>query len=469
MGTAWLMKRRRLRKLSFLLLVLVLLLPSSLATTFVGGGIITSKADSAHVLSLGQVQVTTNPIKEFQVPTNNSGPDGIVAAPNDTFWFSEYTGGKIGEFFAANDTFREFTVPERGANATALAIDRLGRIWFSDQSRTGSIWMFDPSNDNFTQYKTLTKDSKPLFILVDSANNVWFTESTANRLGELSYQNPVMVEYPLPTAQSGPVELSFGQNDSIIWITETFSGKIAEFNTGTHNFIEFTPPPAESLKSPVGIVVDHQGNVWVSDHGGSAVEELIPSNSTFRRFPTSVPPASVGYPISAVATLAIDAKGRLWFVEHFANKVGRLDPSTGSMEEFLIPTQGAYSVQNAVDSKGNFWFTEFEGNEIGMISSNATSPIETYVVPSPSSTVSSGQEVTRNVMITNTLSTPMAVQLNVTSTFSQTGQTTEQEVSLNASSLDLEPGESAGVTATITPDSSLSSGVYSVGIVATYG
>lgn len=462
---------KRQRSLSSTLMVLIavaLLMPSSLAINLISGATEAS-ATSTRALSLGQSQVDPNPIKVFQVPTNNSGPEAIIAAPNDTFWFTEYTGGKIGELFAANDSFHEFAIPETSPRATALAIDHLGRIWFSDQSGQGSIWMFDPSSGHFTQYKTLTQDSTPLFVLVDSANNVWFAESTANKLGELSYPNYAMTEYTLPTTNSGPVELSFGQNDSIIWITETFSGKIAEFNTGTHNFIEFTPPPSESLKSPVGIVVDHEGNVWFADHGGSALEELVVSNSTFRKFPTSIPPASVGFPISAVATLVIDSQGRLWFVEHFANKVGRLDPSTGTIEEFLIPTQGAYSVQSAVDANGNFWFTEFEGNDIGMIAANASSPVTTYLEPAPSSTISSGETTTRNVVITNELSTQAVVQLNVSSTFSQTGQTSEQEVSLNESSLVLGPGESATVKATITPDSSLTSGVYSVGIIATYG
>jgi streptogramin lyase len=416
-------------------------------------------------------QVGIDPIAEFSIPNSSqqmAGPLAIVAGRNNTFWFTEFSSGKIGEFFLDNKSIQQFTVPEGGARPAALALDSLGRIWFSDQGGQGSIWMLNPTNGQFTQYKTLSKNSTPLFVLIDSQNNIWFAESTANKLGVLRFPSYNMTEYDLPTSNSEPVELAFGQNDSIIWITETNSGKIAKFNDLTHTFAEFTPPPSESLKSPVGIVYDQSGNVWVSDHGGSAVEELIPSNSTFKRFPTSVPPASVGYPISAVATLSIDSKGRLWFVEHFANKVGRFDPNTNTLDEFAIPTPGAYSVQNALDPNGNFWFTEFDADYIGMVPSNATSPIDISYNSNEQSAVEAGNSVVKYLTITNTLSAPVSVVLNTTSTFSQTGQTTLQECSLNATSLYLGAGESEVVKANITPDSSLSTGLYSVGIVATY-
>ena len=221
-------------------------------------------------------------IKLFIIPTANSGPNAIISAPNDTFWFVEFTADKLGEFFAQNDSFKEFSIPENHSIPSSLAMDGLGRIWFSDQSGSGSIWMFDPKTDDFTQFDTLTPKSTPLFLLADDQNDIWFTESTANKLTELSYPNYKMTEYTLPTSNSGPVEITFGQNESVIWVTETYAGKIARFNLQTHTFDEFSPPTSVSLKSPVGIVVDSTGDVWVSEHGGSAVVELVPSNSTFR-------------------------------------------------------------------------------------------------------------------------------------------------------------------------------------------
>ena len=413
-------------------------------------------------------QQVTSEIKQFQIPTNNSGPNAIISAPNAAFWFVEFRAGKLGEFFARNDSFKEFAIPENNSVPASLALDGLGNIWFSDQSGQGSIWKFDPHTNNFTQFDTLTKDSTPLFILVDRENDVWFTETTANRIGELIYPEHKMVEYTLPTSNSGPVELAWGQNESYLWITETYTGKIARFEVNSHSFFEYSPPNSLSLRYPVGIVTDALGNVWVSEHGGSAVVELSPGNSTFKSYPTSIPNSQ--FPISAVATLAIDSQGRLWFVEHYANKVGRLDPATGQMEEFQIPsTEPAYSVLNTLDAQGNFWFTEFGSNAIAEVPSNATSPLGTLVRLSNGDNITSGGTIQADVTVSNALNIPQSVTLSTSSSFTATGSTSSQQISLNSSTLELPPDGHAFVSAQITPNATLPSGIYSIGIVAATG
>jgi virginiamycin B lyase len=450
---------------NLVVLALSLLILSSIAFYSLAA---TRSHEKIQLLGSSQTQTLSSPIKVYPVPTNDAGPLAITYASDQTFWFTEFSSGKIGEFFAQNDSFREFRVPTSGSIPAAITVDSIGQVWFSDQGGAGSVWMFNPVTKHFTQYPTLSQNSKPLFVLVDKKNNVWFAESTANRLGELVYPNYNMVEYPLPTANSEPVELAFGQNQSIIWITETYTGKIASFEVSTHAFKEYTPPASQSMINPVGIVVDQQGNVWVGEHGGSAVVELFPSNSTFRKYPTSLPPPSAQVPDSAVATLSIDSQGRLWFVEHFSNKVGRLNPATKTLEEFLIPTPSAYSIQNTLDADGNFWFTEFGGNVIGEILANASSPVKIIVSPSQLATNVSGGTVTTTVIVQNTLSVPISVGLNATSSLSNSGRVIAGGVTLNATMLNLAPGQSAPVKASITPSSSLLSGVYSFGVIASY-
>jgi virginiamycin B lyase len=433
-----------------------------------------SKSESTSIVDLASAnnvsETGSEEFREFSIPTLNSGPNAIVAGPNNTLWFVEYAGGKIGEFLELNSSFKEFQIPESGAVPASLAIDHLGRIWFSDQSGPGSIWMLDPATDHFVQYPTISKESKPLFILIDSENDVWFTESTANKIGELQYPGYKMSEYTLPVAASGPVEMTFGSNQSSIWITQTYTGQIARFDVSSHKFNEFTPPSSVSLISPVGIVLDDQGDVWISEHGGSAVVELTPSNSTFKKFPTSVPVASSGYDISAVATLAIDSGGRLWFVEHFANRVGVLNPGDGTIEEFDIPSKlPAYSVLNTLDSNGNFWFTDYGSNQIMEIPRNASAPIVSFVEHETDSAVKAGQTINETILVTNKLNIPVDVYLNSSSSFSQTGITNPNEVYLNASTLDIQADASSVVEAKITPPTSLQSGLYSVAITATDG
>jgi len=304
-------------------------------------------------------------------------------------------------------------------------------------------------------------------VLAYSTNRVWFTDTTANYLGEINSATGILAKYQLPTSNSGPAEIAVQNGTSYLWITESFVNKIARFDTTTHVFQEFTP--SVSLVSPVGIAVDKNGNVWVSEHGGSSVAELIPSNSTFRKYPTSQPTT---LKITAPATVALDQSGQVWFVEHFSNKVGRLNPLTGQMDEFVIPTSGlAYSLLNALDPSGNFWFTEYTANRIGMIPSNASAPvvIDSNNSPLAPLAVNAGQSISSQISLSNGLSTPVTVKLNVTSTFTTYGQTSSREVALSNYSLTLAPNQPTIVTATITPDSGLSSGIYAAGVEATYG
>ena len=400
------------------------------------------------------------------IPTANSGPDAIISGPNQTLWFTELSAGKIGEFNSTTLSFiQEFTIPyETHANPATLAMDGLGRIWFTDQNQSyPSVWMFD-TNHVFHRFLTNVPNSTPVFVLPVQPIDIWFTDTTANYLGEINYTSGRVTQYPLPTSRSGPTEIALQRGTSYLWITESYSSKIARFDMNSHTFKEFTP--SVSLKYPIGIVVDNSGNVWVPEHGGSSITELFPSNSTFRKYPTSQPTAPPG---TGPATLAIDSLGRLWFAEHYANRIGRLDPNTATIDEFVIPTAGAYSLLDSIDSAGNFWFTEYYANEIGEILGNSSSHVNITAKSAPNGVVAAGQTASSQMSISNNLSTQLRLSLNVTSSFTADGVTKNSEVSLSNATLTLSPGQTATVTAGITPDFSLASGYYAVGVVAAYG
>jgi virginiamycin B lyase len=408
------------------------------------------------------------PITEYPIPLHGAGPLSIAQAQDGSFWVAEFSAGDIAQFFPTNGTIRQFAVPEPNAAPTYVTLDNFGRVWFSDQAGPGSVWMLDPSTGNFSQYQTITLFSSPVGVAVDPKNNVWFAEDSGNTLGELVYPGYSMREFHLPQGHSGPAELALetDQASPIIWITESLGNRIAMFNTATDTFQEFTP--SVPFASPVGIVLDSAGHVWVAEHGDSSIVEFDPKLGNFTSFPTSPPPVNSGYSSSAPATLAIDRQGRLWFVEHFSNKIGRLDPETRSMDEFQIPSYGVYSVLSAIDSTGNFWFTEFTANKIGVISANASVPILVRGATLTPPSLEAGGSEKVGFTIANNLTASVTAQLGVTSTFSETGASSNQ-ASLNATSTSLSPGRTVSLVASVRPDGSLPSGSYSVGVVVQVG
>jgi len=405
-------------------------------------------------------------ITNYTIPGNsNSEPDAIVAGPNHTLWFTEYGNGSIGEFNSTSRVFMSHSIPKTGAIPVTLTFDGPGEIWFTDQNPSlPSVWLFNITGQTFHQFPTNVKNSGPVFVLADpSTRNIWFTDTTGDYLGEIDHSTLQMTKFTAPTTYSGPVELAFQNSTHYIWLSE-ISGKIARFDTTTNTFQEYNP--TVPLSYPVGIVLDKNNNVWVSEHGASGIVEFTPSNSTWRKYPTSQASSSPG---TGPATLAIDSQGRLWFAEHYAGKIGRLDPSTGLMEEYTIPFAGAYSLLNSLDQAGNFWFAMAYAGSIGMIPGNATTAISIRPMIAPSSPIVSGSSFDSQFNVTNNLSTQVTLSLGVTSFFTTNYYTTSSEVSISKTSITLNPGASATISATVTPDLSLSTGIFTAGIVASYG
>jgi streptogramin lyase len=403
-------------------------------------------------------------ISNYSVPTTNSVPDAIVAGLNHKLWFTEYGAGKIGEFDSVIKNFTEYPIPEAGATPATLAFYGPDQVWFTDQNpNSPSVWMFNTTSHGFRRFLTNATNSGPVFVLADQATkSVWFTDTTAAYLGKINVASLQMTKFNAPASYSGPVEIARQNGTSYLWVTE-ISGKIARFDTASNSFQEVTP--SVPLSYPVGIAADSKGSVWVSEHGGSSIVEYVPSNSTWKKYPTSQANASPG---TGPATLAIDGQGRLWFAEHYANRIGQLDPASNSMEEFTVPIPGAYSLLNSLDQTGNFWFAEAYGNSIGMISKNATSAISIKPFSTPVPVVTSGQSVPSQFLVTNNLPMQIMLNLNVTSFFTTNYYTTKSEMSLSTYSLTLSPGQNKTITATVTPDFNLPSGIYTAGLVAGY-
>src|SRR4029077_7738137 len=99
---------------------------------------------------------------------------------------------------------------------------------------------------------------------------------------------------------------------------------------------------------------------------------------------------------------------------------------------------------------------------------NVTSPIRVSANV-PQSQIKAGATMRAVLQVDNNLSTPLTVQLNATSSFTSTGQTSSTEVSFNSTELTIPPRGTGIVNASITPDASLPSGTYAVGLIASSG
>jgi virginiamycin B lyase len=81
-----------------------------------------------------------------------------------------------------------------------------------------------------------------------------------------------VVEYPIPTAGSGPRGITRGP-DGNVWVVESASNKIGRV-TPSATFAEFVVPSAGA--NPAQIATGPDGDLWFSEEVGNRIGRLAP-------------------------------------------------------------------------------------------------------------------------------------------------------------------------------------------------
>jgi len=121
-----------------------------------------------------------------------------------------------------------------------------------------------------TEFPLPTASSNPAGITAGPDGNLWFTEFNGNRIGRIT-PGGVITEFPLPTAGSAPQGITAGP-DGNLWFTELI-GKIGRITPGGV-ITEFPLPTASS--QPWEITAGPDGNLWFTEQGGNRIGRITP-------------------------------------------------------------------------------------------------------------------------------------------------------------------------------------------------
>ena len=371
-------------------------------------------------------------IQEFLIPSDCSEPVGITVDKDGVVWFSESAARQIGSFDPRTEQFKEFPLPDAMdrekilpvASTWDMKFDEEGNLWFPDVV-TNAMWKFNPERESFEVYNIPTttefNTSYPINFNFDKNGKVWFSEIYGKKIGSL---DPSSAQHG---TSKGIREFSASVNletlgpltfdaDGNIWftaITYPVSGKIMKFNPNNESFNSYDLP--EGISSPVGIVADKNGDLWINDHGTSAFFKLNPETNSTITYVTSLtrPSTSLGLyadcvnrpdgssltcgglPVSLPYWNTIDEQGRIWFNLHQGNSIDVFDPIAETLIEYFVPTQNsgwgscegydqpcgiANPLQFTLAPDGKVWFTEWSENKIAVLNPNLPLPIELEVV-----------------------------------------------------------------------------------------
>src|SRR5437016_2568073 len=101
--------------------------PGAISTVMVLTG-----ASKGSAITLG-VFGATAPIVEYDIPTPNSAPHCLVAAPDGLIWFAEIGANKLGRFDPQTERFTEWPVPTVDGRPHGIAWASDGQVYFTEQ------------------------------------------------------------------------------------------------------------------------------------------------------------------------------------------------------------------------------------------------------------------------------------------------------------------------------------------------
>ena len=477
-------------------------------------------------------------ITEYKLPAICEMPLGI-AVDDGKVWYVSTENGTIGAYNIQQNSFaKEVPIPVWKARLNhldfsqiwAIKPDGKGNIWFTDEKQN-AVWKYIESSQTFDMYKVPTAPKAfdttyPVSLGFDLNGNIYFVgiRSTSLWFGEVAKMrngtSNGISAIPMPVDKfSGidPTLISTGSlavdNDrNAVWVSMLAfqkKGEILRYDIGTKTFKVFDMP--EELASPVGLVVDNSGNLWITDHGTSIFYKLDTSTGNITKFVTSKASprifgiGSVGSNSTSNSNININhapagaytlpywiqksGDGSLWFNEHTGNKIAKFDPINNTMIEYWIPTQnklfGMCQNNNAADKNNNkkcgianalqfsvgqnkddsnqIWFTEWSENKIGKVNVQKQLPFRVSI-PIKEVAVKRGESLEVKVNIDT--STNQRIRMIAAATLTPTGDLGNSTGSFSEESFSLSTGNTKQISYIFTPSSYLKAGVYTLMIGA---
>src|SRR5262245_27115377 len=153
--------------------------------------------------------------------------------------------------------------------------DKLRQLRYRFRGRhSDSGYALMPINELITEYALPTANSGPHDITVGPDGYLWFCEFNGNRIGRISPQDLAIVEFKLPHPNSGPRVMAVGP-DGNIWFTENLGNRIGHISPDGGTIREFDNPTRDS--APRGIKAGPDGNLWFAESGGNRIGRITPT------------------------------------------------------------------------------------------------------------------------------------------------------------------------------------------------
>ncbi len=244
----------------------------------------------ARTNSLGKLNIKSNQIELFSIPTNDSGIMGLAFSPDKkVVWFTEIIGNKIGSLDIESKKITEYPTGDN-SGPTLLTFDYKGVLWIT-LSYANSILRVEP------------------WLLIPGIKSSGMYPIS---LAKPDFFSP----FGIATVQVKGIEKMF--------VSDHGSSRVIVSNLASDlmNYSSYWTSPSQALPMslPSQVVSDKAGNIFFAEHGGNKIVKISSDNGIMTEFEIPTGPLAT----SLFLTVDEDEK-RIWFTEWASNKIGYLD------------------------------------------------------------------------------------------------------------------------------------------------
>lgn len=204
-------------------------------------------------------------MREYDLPSPNAVPQGIVFAPDGNVYVTEQGSNAIARVDPVTGAAVDFPVPTPDSTTQSGALGPDGAIWFIERAaaKVGRMTL----DGQFTEYP-LAAGAFPNRIVLGPDGALWFTELRANKIGRITTGGQ-LTEYPMP---GGPVGITVGK-DGQLYTVLFFAGAVARLDLSGNITGQWTLPGAGG---PLQIATGTGLDLWVTDTFGGNLYRLLP-------------------------------------------------------------------------------------------------------------------------------------------------------------------------------------------------
>lgn len=242
----------------------------------------------ARTNSIGKFNIDSQQIDTVDIPTENSGPMGLVLSPDKSkIWFTELSSDKFASLDIMTNEIKEYKIKEN-SGPVFLAFDKDGTLLI-----------------------TLAYSNSVLIIDVANMQSDTFPNVSEITLPKPDFFSPFGIAIIKDTKGMEKLILSDHGSNRVI---------ISELNASlkTYKSLWTSPNTLYPQTLPSQVDTDESGNIYFTQHGGNKISKIDKSGIiTEYDIPTG--------PLSTAVYLDASKDGKVWFTEVLGNKIGYLD------------------------------------------------------------------------------------------------------------------------------------------------